>query len=167
MKKLLCIILALCTILCLAACGGKNEPENPHDAYTEQWPDNAFFADIPAIADEISRYKESQNDRGYVYEITLDKMDYKDFCKYIAKLEKAGFGIYKATPLSTLKTEDMLPEKLADGIFNATWSGNRRGVYVAAFWYGDKYYEEHDLPQDANVRLTFFTYNAFQTATTD
>ncbi len=165
MKKIICAVLAAVLVLCFAGCSKDDAPEEttvvlPEDK-TFPWPDNAFFKDIPGPDGEIKNFKESNNDKGYIYEVVADGMDYKEFCEYIAQLEQAGFGIYKSSPLSDLKTEDVLPEKLGKDAHNASWSGNRRGVYVAAFWYGDEYYEKYDLPKDNNVRLTFYTYNAF------
>ncbi len=166
-KRFLCALLAASMLFCLAACGDKTPDGSETTTFvapadkTFPWPDNAFFADIPAVAEYVKNIKQTQNDQGYVYEITVDEIDYKTFREYIEKLEDAGFGIYKVSPLSDMTTEDMLPEKLAEDKFNASWQGNRRGVYVAAFWYGDEYYEKYGLPEDSNLRLTFYTYNAF------
>lgn len=162
MKKIICALLAASLLFCFAGCNknlGGDETTVVEKTFT--WPEDAFFKDIPAPGGKIKNFNDSKNDKGYIYEISVDEIDYEEFCEYIAKLEGAGFGIYKSSPLSSLETEDVLPEKPADGIYNATWSGNRRGVYVAAFWYGDEYYEKYDLPKDSNVRLTFYTYNAF------
>ncbi len=165
MKKFLCVILAVASVMSLAAC-----TEKPTDAGAEtttassaspMWPDNAFFKDIPSVGDNITFYNDDKNEKGYTYSFAADGMDYDDFRSYIAELEKAGFSVYKTSPLSTVTTEDMLPEKLDDGTYNASWIGNRRGIYVAAQWYGDEYYAQNNLPADNNVRLVFYTYNAF------
>ncbi len=166
MKKILCIILAAAAIISLAACSGKPSDGSAADETTTAaaelvWPNNAFFKDIPSVGNNITFYNEEKNDKGYTYTFFADELDYDDFCKYIAELEKAGFSVYKESLLSTIKTEDMLPKKLEDGTYNASWIGNRRGVYVAAQWYGDEYYEKNNLPEDSNVRLVFYTYNAF------
>ncbi|MBO5361202.1 MAG: hypothetical protein J6B25_10245 [Clostridia bacterium] len=166
MKKLLCTILAIVAVVSLAACSKKPTNNNTANESIEttaplNWPNNAFFKDIPSVGENITFYKEDKNDKGYTYTFFADEMDYDDFCKYIAELEKAGFSVYKESLLSTIKTEDMLPKKLENGTHNASWIGNRRGVYIAAQWYGDKYYEENNLPEDSNVRLVFYTYNAF------
>ncbi|MBQ5825340.1 MAG: hypothetical protein IIW48_11120 [Clostridia bacterium] len=173
MKKFLCVILAVAAVISLAACSEKPTSDNTEtkadskvETTTEtstklEWPDNALFKDIPSVGDNITFYNPDKNEKGYTYSFAADEMDYDDFRKYIAELEKAGFSVYKSSVLSTIKTEDLLPEKLEKGTYNATWIGNRRGVYVAAQWYGDKYYEENNLPKDSNVRLVFYTYNAF------
>ncbi len=166
MKKILCIILVAVAVASLAACSEKPTDDNASSeaaATTEPliWPNNAFFKDIPSVGDTITLYNEEKNDKGYTYTFFADEMDYDDFREYIAELEKAGFSVYKESLLSTIKTEDMLPKKLESGTYNASWIGNRRGVYVAAQWYGDEYYKENNLPEDSNVRLVFYTYNAF------
>jgi|GEM_PF-6184116 len=163
MKKILCILLALVSIVSLAACS-KDPTDGSIETTTEEtytWPDNVFFKDIPAIDGKINFYKDDKNDQGYTYTFFADELDYDDFRKYIAELEEAGFSVYKKSLLSTNTTEDMLPKKLEDGTYNASWIGNRRGVYIAAQWYGDEYYKENNLPEDNNVRLTFYTYNPF------
>ncbi len=163
MKKILCVILALVSIMSLAACSGKPEEQTAPQTNTNaiQWPDNAFFKDIPSVGDTITFYEDNKNEQGYTYTFFADDMTYGDFRAYVAKLEEAGFSVYKESLLSTITTEDMLPEKLDEGTYNASWIGNRRGVYIAAQWYGDEYYEQNNLPQDSNVRLVFYTYNAF------
>lgn len=170
MKKILCALLAVSLVFGLAACGGNDTPETttqpttvvlPQDK-TFPWPDNALFGDVPALKEQVEFYKENKNDKGYTYEFAVNGVSYDEFRTYIAKLEDAGFGIYKDSLLDTIKTSDVLPEKLAEGKYNAVWSGNRRGLYVAAFWYGDEYYENNGLAQSYNVRLTFYTYNAFE-----
>lgn len=163
MKKFLCAILAVAVVFSLAACSKKPTEGNDENTTLSSsvWPDNAFFKDIPAIDGTITLYQDNKNESGYTYSFFVDGVDYKSFCSYIAELEKAGFGIYSSSPLNTQKTEDMLPEKLDDGVYNATWLGKRRGVYVAAQWYGDEYYEANGLPADSNVRLVFYTYNPF------
>lgn len=165
MKKLLCILLALTTVISFAACS-KKEPGNETEKIelttpTYTWPDNVFFEDIPDVGGTITFYKDNKDDKGYTFTFFADDLDYDDFRKYVKELEKAGFSIYKPSLLSSTTTEDMLPEKLEKGTYNASWLGNRRGVYVAAQWYGDEYYEKNNLPQDSNVRLVFYTYNAF------
>lgn len=172
MKKLLCVLLAGSLVFGLAACGGDDssestEPETttvvlPQDK-TFPWPDNALFGDVPAIKEQVEYYKDNKNDKGYTYEFAANDISYDEFRAYIASLEEAGFGIYKDSLIDTVETADVLPEKLAEGKNNAVWSGNRRGLYVAAFWYGDEYYEANGLEQSYNVRLTFYTYNAFET----
>lgn len=165
MKKILCIILALISVVSLAACSkdpGEEQAPQAADTKADKWPDNAFFKDIPSVGDNITFYNEDKNEKGYTYTFFADEMDYDDFRAYIAKLEEAGFAIYDTSVLSTKKTEDLLPEKLEDGTFNASWLGKRRGVYVAAQWYGDEYYKANDLPEDSNLRLVFYTYNAFE-----
>lgn len=166
MKKLLCIILAAVAVASLAACSKKPTNDNTANESietTEQliWPNNAFFKDIPSVGDTITLYNEEKNDKGYTYTFFADEIDYDDFCDYIAELEEAGFSVYRPSLSSTTKTEDMLPKKLEEGTYNASWIGNRRGIYVAAQWYGDEYYEQNNLPEDSNVRLIFYTYNAF------
>ena len=166
MKKLLCIILAAVAVASLAACSEKPTTGNTANdsAVTTKpftWPDNVFFKDIPSVGDTITMYNEDKNDKGYTYTFFADEIDYDDFRDYIKDLEKAGFSVYKKSLLSTNTTEDMLPKKLEEGTYNASWIGNRRGIYVAAQWYGDEYYEQNNLPKDSNVRLTFYTYNVF------
>lgn len=171
MKKILCLLLAGSLLFSLAACGEKNKPETTTQPTTVvlpqdkrfAWPDNALFGDVPGIREEFEFYNENKNDKGYTYEFATSGVSYDEFRTYIAKLEEAGFGIYKDSLLDTIKTSDVLPEILAEGKFNAVWSGNRRGLYVAAFWYGDEYYENSGLTKSYNVRLTFYTYNAFET----
>ena len=173
MKKLLCAVLAGALVFGLAACSGDDTPETttqpepttvvlPQDK-TFAWPDNALFGDVPAIKERVEYYRENKNDKGYTYEFAANGISYDEFRAYIAALEEAGFSIYKDSLLDTIKTADVLPEKLAEGKNNVVWSGNRRGLYVAAFWYGDEYYEANGLEQSYNVRLTFYTYNAFET----
>lgn len=167
MKKLICILLAFSLVLCLAACGEKEpgttqqsgESTTAHPGYA--WPDNSLFGDVPGPKDYVDRYKKSKNDQGYVYEFAVEDISYEEFRAYIFELEEAGFNIYDPSGLGLAKTEDRLPKSLDEDVFNASWSGNRRGLYVAAFWFGDEYYEKHDLAQDVNLRLTFYTYNAF------
>ena len=162
MKKLFCVILAILSIVSLAACSDKPAETPTTEPVTYSWPDNALFKDVPAVCGTIYFYRENKNDQGYTYSFGADGASYKDFRNYIAELEKAGFEIYSATVLNTTKTEDILPEKLDDDTFNASWIGKRRGLYVAAQWYGDEYYEQNNLPKDSNVRLTFYTYNVFE-----
>ncbi len=172
MKKIICMLLAGLFVFGLAACGGDETPETTEketttvlmpDEKTFPWPDNALFGDVPAIKDRVEYYKDNKSDKGYTYEFAVNGISYDEFRTYIAELEKAGFGIYKDSLLDTVTTADVLPEKLADGKSNASWSGNRRGLYIAAFWYGDEYYEANGLEKSYNVRLTFYTYNAFET----
>lgn len=165
MKKLLCITLAILSIVSLAACS--KEPENNQVVETKaptvhNWPDNALFKDIPAVHGTIGFYRENKNEQGYTYAFGSTGSDYKDFCAYIAELEKAGFEFYDMTGLNITDTEDVLPEELEEGTYNASWIGKRRGLYVAAQWYGDEYYKQNELPEDSNIRLTFYTYNAFK-----
>ncbi len=165
MKKLLCITLAILSIVSLAACS--KEPENNIVVETKapsvySWPDTALFKDVPAVSGTIGFYRENQNDKGYTYAFGSDGVDYKGFCAYIAELEKAGFEFYDVTGLDITDTEDVLPEELEEGTYNASWLGKRRGLYISAQWYGDEYYEKNNLPKDNNVRLTFYTYNAFK-----
>ncbi len=163
MKKFLCIILALISIMSLAACSDKPKEQQPIQPTSDSvtWPDNAFFKDIPSVGDTITLYEDSKTEKGYSYTFFADDITYDEFCAYIAKLEEAGFGVYKTSLLSSTTTEDMLPKELPEGTYNASWLGNRRGVYVAAQWYGDEYYKQNNLPEDSNVRLVFYTYNAF------
>ena len=100
---------------------------------------------------------------GYVYTFFADGVDYKALKNYVKQLEEAGFGVYNSTPLELTKTEDLLPDKLDEGTYSAKWIGNRRGLYVAITWYADEYYEANNLPKDNNIRLYFYTYNAFKT----
>ncbi len=151
-------------VLCLAACGDKtpdvsDESTVAQPGYT--WPDGALFGDVPGPKERVDSFESKKNDEGYVYEITVKDISYEDFRAYILELEKAGFEIYDPSGLGLAKTEDRLPEKLGEDVFNASWAGDRRGLYIAAFWFGDEYYEKHDLAQDVNLRLTFYTYNAF------
>lgn len=166
MKKIVCTLLAVSMLFCFAACSEKPFADNDgasgasqHDGYA--WPDNALFGDVPALSEYTDGYKESKNDNGYVYEFSLDEMSYEAFRAYIAELEAAGFTIYDPTGFGLANTQERLPETLAEDVYNASWAGNRRGLYVSAFWFGDEYYEKNDLYADHNVRLTFYTYNAF------
>ncbi len=169
MKKLLCLLMALISVLSLAACGG-NGGDEPTSAPAEtttcpegkySWPDSKLFADIPALADFFDYYKESKNDQGYVYEFCVEDLDYKAYREYILELEKSGFKIYDPTDRGLIKTEDKLPEKLAEEKFNATWAGSKHGLYLSSFWYGDEYFAANEIEKSYNVRLTFYTYNAF------
>ena len=162
MKKLLCAFLAIAAVLSLAACSSDPSDDVTTKAPTTYaWPDNAFFKDIPAIKDSVTLYNEEKNDQGYTYTFHVADVDYKEFCEYIANLEKSEFEIYSTSPLNTTTTKDLLPDELPDGTYNASWLGKRRGVYVAASWYGDEYYEANNLPQDNNLRIVFYTYNPF------
>ncbi len=169
MKKLLCIVLALVSVVSLAACSGNptnnNETTDPSketvtEVYT--WPDNVLFKDIPSLSDNITYYNHGENENGHTFTFFADGFDYKEFCAYIKKLEDAEFNYYDLSNLDIYDTEDVLPEELEDGTFNASWIGKRRGLYVSAQWYGDEYYEENNLPKDNNVRLTFYSYDVFK-----
>lgn len=166
MKKLLCAILALITVVSLAACSKDPDPTNTDvttkapSAYT--WPDNVLFKDVPALKDTISFYNETKDENGYVYTLFADDITYDEFCDYIDKLEKAEFNIYDTTGLNITTTDDILPDSLPEGKHNASWLGKRRGLYIAANWYGDEFYEENGLPKDSNVRIYFYTYDAFK-----
>lgn len=172
MKKILCVLLAAAVLFSLAACGDNSKSDEtttqPTTVVLPQdkrfpWPDNALFGDVPGIKDSFEYYSENKTDKGYTYEFAANGVSYDEFRAYIAELEGAGFSIYKKSLLDTITTADVLPESLAEGKHNAVWSGNRRGLYLAAFWYGDEYYEANGLEKSYNVRLTFYTYNAFET----
>ena len=151
-------------VFCLAACGDKT-PEVSNESTTKApgyaWPDNVLFGDVPGPAERVDVYNEKKNEQGYVYEFAVKDMSYEDYRTYVFDLEKAGFKIYDPSGLGLVRTEDRLPKMLGEDVFNSSWAGNRRGLYVAIFWFGDEYYEKHDLAQDVNFRMTFYTYNAF------
>ena len=165
MKKLLCALLAFSMVFCLAACGEETPDVSPTETTKKapgfDWPDNLLFGDVPGPVDRVDLYNEKKNDRGYIYEFAVRDMNYEDYRAYILELEKAGFEIYDPSGLGLVKTEDRLPEKLVEDTFNSSWAGSRKGLYVATFWFGDEYYEKHDLADDVNFRMTFYTYNAF------
>ncbi len=164
MKKIICLLLAAISVVSLAACSKDPAPETTTKAPVEHsWPDNALFKDVPAISGKINFYNEEKTEKGYVYTFFADGIDYKALKAYVKQLEDAGFGVYNSTPLALTKTEDLLPDELDEGTYSAKWIGNRRGLYVAINWYADEYYEANNLPKDNNVRLYFYTYNAFKT----
>lgn len=164
MKKIICLLLAAISVISLAACSEDPAPETPTNAPVEHsWPDNALFKDVPAVSGKITFYNDEKTEDGYVYTFFADGVDYKALKNYVKQLEDAGFGVYNSTPLELTKTEDLLPDKLDEGTYSAKWIGNRRGLYVAITWYADEYYEANNLPKDNNIRLYFYTYNAFKT----
>ncbi len=164
MKKLICMLLVAISVFSLAACSKDPVEETPTKAPTvHNWPDNALFKDVPAIGGTINFYNEEKAEEGYVYTFFADGIDYKGLKDYVKQLEAAGFSVYDSTGLNITKTEDMLPDELDEGTYSAKWIGKRRGLYVAINWYADEYYETNNLPKDSNVRLYFYTYNAFKT----
>jgi len=170
MKKIFCLLLAAVCVVSLAACSKKTNGESTTATPTQaeattvkNWPYNAFFKDIPPIGGDIVSYKEGKNDQGYTYSFEVNDVDYNGLKDYVKQLEAAGFGPYSPSQLNPVKTEDMLPEVLSEGQYNAIWSGNKRGIYVSISWYADEYYQVNNLPQSCNVRLVFYSYNAFET----
>ena len=165
MKKIICLLLAAISVVSLAACSEDPVQEAPTTtpAAEYKWPDNALFKDVPAVSGKITFYNDEKTEDGYVYTFFADGVDYKALKNYVKQLEEAGFGVYNSTPLAITKTEDLLPDKLDKDTYSAKWIGNRRGLYVAITWYADEYYEANNLPKDSNVRLYFYTYNAFKT----
>ena len=172
MKKLLCLLLAAVSVASLAACskGADNDgttaaPTKAESATVKNWPNNAFFKEIPSIGGDIISYKEGKNDQGYTYTFEVNDIDYNGLKNYISQLEATGFAPYSPSILNPVKTEDILPEVLPEGQHNAIWSGNKRGFYVAVSWYADEYYQVNNLPKSYNARLVFYSYNAFATVT--
>ena len=171
MKKTVCVFLSIVLLLSAAACG-KEQPDPtattttvpgtqattiPQGTYA--WPDNSLFGDVPAPHHYVDHYISRHNDNGYTYEFTLKNFSYERFRAYIAELEAAGFNIFDPSGFNILKTEDLLPETLPQGTDSASWSGNRRGLYVVAIWNSEEFYTNNNLEFDFNLKLTFCTYN--------
>ena len=170
MKKIICLLLAAVSIASLAACSKAPADEATTAAPTQaatvkNWLYTVFFKDIPPIGGDIIRNKEESNDKGYSYTFEVNDVDYNGIKTYVNQLEAAGFSVYNSSALGTVTTADMLPDTLPEGQHNASWVGKRRGVYVALTWYADEYYIENNLTQSYNVRLVFYSYNAFESVT--
>lgn len=167
MKKIISLLLAVASVVSIAACSKDPVTETSTDAVVQPsvgatssagWPDDAFFKDIPAIdGDIISSQGPSKDDNGYVYSFLVYNVDYQGLKDYVKQLETAGFSIYKSNPLDTIKTEDKLPETLDEGQDTASWFGKRRGTYVSIIWHAEKSGSE----QGNRLSLFFYTYDAF------
>lgn len=168
MKKIICLLLAAVSVVSLSACskdpGETNQPTN-ESVTVKNWPYTEFFKDIPVIGGDIYHYTETKDDKGYIYTFLVNDIDYQGLKDYVKQLETAGFSIYHANPLDTETTDDRLPDTLEEGTYTKSWSGKRRGVYVAINWYADEHYKENNLPDSFNVSLRFYTYNIFDTTT--
>lgn len=170
MKRLVALSLSAAMLLCLTSCAGNGKPgdedSSKHTIVTTKrvytWPDDALFGDVPALKDNPDTYLRHENDKGYTYEFGAKDMTYAQFREYLLKLENAGFKSYDVTGFGAKGVAEQLPEKLERGKNDASWIGFRRGFYVVAGWYSEKFYTEKKLPVDSSIKLTFYTYNPFE-----
>lgn len=147
----------------LTACGN---PEKGKENVTEfrftspdySWPgESKLFKDVPAPADSFKSIIDTKNEKGYAWEMRVEKMKYEDFRKYILKLEGSGFEIYDSLGSGTLTTDTLLPEKLPNGKEFASWAGNGKLLWVTANWYSDKQLKK--IGGEDNAVFSFSTYN--------
>ncbi|HBL41343.1 MAG TPA: hypothetical protein DDY98_07190 [Ruminococcaceae bacterium] len=168
MKKIIAFLLAAAAVFSLTACTVKNDKADDNTAstvtalYTLPGKKSALFGDVPQPDWELTFYNRGQDDWGFVYQWEFKGTDYKQFKSYIDDLKKADFAYYSTSNYRVApEKEPEFADKAKDCGYNATWVGVRKGLYVTVMWYGDEFFEKHNIT-GPNCRVMFYTYNPFR-----
>ena len=167
MKKFLAILLAVLTLLSFASCAGKKNPtEAEVDQLTLPGEDSKLFGSVPKPKAELTRYNSGKDNKGYTYQWEFKGMDYDEFKDYVDDLKKADFVYYSTSAYAIIAKEPEFKKTAEECGYTASWLGVRSGLYVSVMWYGDEFFEKHQIT-GPNCRVMFYTYNPFATEKAD
>ena len=169
MKKIIAALLALITLVSLAACSKKDKPDDEATTAGSQLTlpgeDSKLFGTVPKPDAELTRTNNGKDDNGYVYQWEFKGMDYDAFKDYVGELKEAGFAYYSTSAYAIISKEPEFKKTAKECNYNATWLGVRSGLYVNVMWYGDEFFKKNDIT-GPNCRILFYTYNPFTKAET-
>lgn len=167
MKKIIAALLALITLVSLAACSKNDKPDDEattaNNGPTLPGEDSKLFENVPKPDAELTHTNTGKDDKGYVYQWEFKGMDYDGFKDYVNELKEAGFAYYSTSAYAIISKEPEFKKTAKECNYNATWLGVRSGLYVYITWYGDEFFKKNDIT-GPNCRIIFYTYNPFTKA---
>ncbi len=115
-KKVLSLIMALATLLSLAACGGKmkesmNDSMPPHDAYYGEYPSGGELIEGDPTADEYGALIENEFIKTEIENVSTFAADVDTASyAYFRKLVQSGYSLKEliATAGNSIRTEEMI-----------------------------------------------------------